>query len=197
MMIKNSKLIFGIVNKKTTGSLIGGLFHVMFREKGLEPCRNLFLGLQRVVVYWLVHNNFSIGIGDTIADPGTMEVITDMIRERKDKVATFIADAYSDRLKQSPGMLIRGSFESTVNQELNEACNKVGKYAQTDLENDNNIKEMVTAGSKGLFITSFTRPAVRQGQVHAVRLPVLHALTLHQGPLWASVVRVCQELVNG
>jgi DNA-directed RNA polymerase II subunit RPB1 len=172
MMIENGELIFGIVDKKTAGPSMGGLIHVTFREKGPEACRDLFSGLQQVVNYWLFHNSFSIGIGDTIADPGTMEVITDMIRERKDKVATVIADAYSDRLKQSPGMTIRESFESTVNQELNEARDKAGKYAQTNLKNDNNVKQMVTAGSKGSFINiSQMSVCVGQQSVEGKRIP--------------------------
>ena len=74
--IENGEIIFGIVEKKTVGASQGGLVHVVFREKGPEATRGLFTGLQRVVNYWLFHNGFSIGIGDTIADPKTMQHIS-------------------------------------------------------------------------------------------------------------------------
>ncbi|KAF9007912.1 beta and beta-prime subunits of DNA dependent RNA-polymerase [Cyathus striatus] len=100
--------------------------------KGPEATRQLFTGLQRVVNYWLFHNGFSIGIGDTIA-------------ERKAKVTEIIDDATHDRLKASPGMTI-------LERQLNLARDQSGQYAQKHLKEDNNVKQMVVAGSKGSFI---------------------------------------------
>ena len=55
---------------------------------------------------------FSIGIGDTIADYGTMEVIMQTIAERKGNIAQIIDDTTHDWLKAGPGMTIRKTFES-------------------------------------------------------------------------------------
>lgn len=43
--------MYGIVEKKTAGASLGGLVHVVFREKGPEVTRTLFTGLQKVVNY--------------------------------------------------------------------------------------------------------------------------------------------------
>jgi DNA-directed RNA polymerase II subunit RPB1 len=75
MMVENGEFVFGIIEKKTVGASQGGLVHVVFREKGPEATRQLFTGLQTIINYWLFHNGFSIGIGDTIADPKTMNHI--------------------------------------------------------------------------------------------------------------------------
>ena len=83
VLIENGELIFGIVEKKTVGASQGGLVHVVFREKGPEATRQLFTGLQMIVNFWLFHNGFSIGIGDTIADHNTMSYITQNIAFRK------------------------------------------------------------------------------------------------------------------
>jgi Alternative oxidase len=40
---------------------------VVFRKKGPGATRTVFTGIQTVVNFWLFHNGFSIGIGDTIA----------------------------------------------------------------------------------------------------------------------------------
>ncbi len=114
VMIENGELIFGIVEKTTVGASQGGLVHVVFREKGPEATRQLFTGVQMVVNFWLFHNSFSIGIGDTIADQKTTSYIfqTISISERKQKVAEVIEEATHDRLKAKPGMTIRESFES-------------------------------------------------------------------------------------
>lgn len=52
-------------------------------------------------------------------------------------------------MKAKPGMTIRESFESDVERQLNPACDQSGQYAQKHLKEDNNVKQMVVAGSKG------------------------------------------------
>ena len=172
MMIENGDIIFGVVQKMTVGTAQGGLIHVVFREKGPEVTRQLFTGIQMVVNYWLFHNGFSIGIGDTIADYGTMEVITKTIAERKSNVALIIEDATRDRLKAGPGMTIRETFESQVQRELNLARDASGQFAQKNLKEDNNVKQMVVAGSKGTFINiSQMSVCVGQQSVEGRRIP--------------------------
>ena len=46
----------------------GGIIHIIFNELGHEAAMKFFNGCQTVVNYWLLHNGFSIGIGDTIPD---------------------------------------------------------------------------------------------------------------------------------
>lgn len=173
ILIENGEVIYGIVEKKTVGAAQGGLVHVVFREKGPENTRTLFTGLQQVVNYWLFHNGFSIGIGDTIADRKTMEHITTQIAQRKANVSQIIDDAAHDRLKAQPGMTIRESFESKVERELNLARDQNGQYAQKNLKEDNNVKQMVVAGSKGSFI-NISQMSVCVGQqiVEGKRIPM-------------------------
>jgi DNA-directed RNA polymerase II subunit RPB1 len=172
MMIENGEIIFGIVEKKTVGASQGGLVHVVFREKGPDATRLLFTGIQMVVNFWLFHNGFSIGIGDTIADQKTMAYITQHIAERKQNVADIMEDAYHDRLKAVPGMTLRESFESRVERELNLACDTPGQYAQKNLKENNNVKQMVVAGSKGSFINiSQMSVCVGQQSVEGRRIP--------------------------
>lgn len=173
ILIENGEILYGIVEKKTVGAAQGGLVHVVFREKGPENTRTLFTGLQQVVNYWLFHNGFSIGIGDTIADRKTMEHITNQIAQRKANVSQIIDDAAHDRLKPQPGMTIRESFESKVERELNLARDQNGQYAQKNLKEDNNVKQMVVAGSKGSFI-NISQMSVCVGQqiVEGKRIPM-------------------------
>jgi DNA-directed RNA polymerase II subunit RPB1 len=77
-----------------------------------------------------------------------------------------------DELKQSPGMTIRESFESSVERQLNLARDDPGKYAQKNLKDDNNVKQMVVAGSKGSFINiSQMSVCVGQQSVEGKRIP--------------------------
>ncbi|KZT42808.1 beta and beta-prime subunits of DNA dependent RNA-polymerase [Sistotremastrum suecicum HHB10207 ss-3] len=172
MMIENGEILYGVVDKKTVGATHGGLIDVTFREKGPEVTRGLFTGLQKVVNYWLFHNGFSIGIGDTIADRATMETITTKISAAKSQVNTLIEDAYQDKIAQDPGMTIRESFEKKVERVLNLVRDDTGRHAEKSLKNDNNVKQMVVAGSKGSFINiSQMSVCVGQQSVEGKRIP--------------------------
>ncbi|TRM63029.1 hypothetical protein BD626DRAFT_497365 [Schizophyllum amplum] len=164
MFIENGDIMYGVVDKKTVGASQGGLIHVVFREKGPEATRTLFTGLQQIVNFWLFHNGFSIGI--------VMQKITKTIDEQKEKVKELTADAHWDLLKPAPGMTIRETFESKVNHELNKARDDAGKDAQDGLKDDNNVKQMVVAGSKGSFINiSQMSVCVGQQSVEGKRIP--------------------------
>ncbi|KTW31322.1 DNA-directed RNA polymerase II subunit rpb1 [Pneumocystis jirovecii RU7] len=172
MMLENGEIIYGIVDKKTVGASQGGLVHTIMREKGPEVCRVFFNGIQMVVNYWLLHNGFSIGIGDTIADANTMRDITNTIAEAKAKVQEIILDAQQNRLQVEPGMTLRESFESKVSRALNQARDTAGRSAQMSLKDSNNVKQMVTAGSKGSFINiSQMSACVGQQIVEGKRIP--------------------------
>ncbi|KAI6151180.1 RNA polymerase II largest subunit [Pisolithus tinctorius] len=123
MMVDNSEILYGIVDKKAAGATKGGPILVAF-------CEKVFTGMQRVVNYGLCHNGFSIGIGDTFSGP-KVEIIN---------------DAYRNHLKVMPGMIIQESF-SIVEHELSLGHDQSGRYAQEHLKEDDNVKQMISAGS--------------------------------------------------
>ena len=152
MLIIDGQIIFGVVEKKTVGSSNGGLIHIVTREKGPQVCAKLFGNIQKVVNFWLLHNGFSTGIGDTIADGSTMKEITETIADAKRKVEEVTKEAQANLLTAKHGMTLRESFEDNVVRFLNEARDKAGRLAEVNLNDLNNVKQMVSAGSKGSFI---------------------------------------------
>ncbi|OLL22690.1 DNA-directed RNA polymerase II subunit rpb1 [Neolecta irregularis DAH-3] len=152
MKIENGDIVYGIVDKKTVGSTPGGLIHIIMQEKGPEVCKGFFNGVQLVVNYWFLHNGFSIGIGDTIADAHIMDIIQEKITEARAKVIEVTRKAQNNTLEPSPGMTLRETFESQVRQALNNARDEAGRSAEKGLKESNNVKQMVSAGSKGSFI---------------------------------------------
>ena len=65
MMVDNGEILFRIVDKKAIGATQGGLIHVIFCKMGPEAMQSVFTGIHMVVGFWLFHNGFSIGTGDT------------------------------------------------------------------------------------------------------------------------------------
>ncbi|KAH8797389.1 hypothetical protein DL96DRAFT_1721272 [Flagelloscypha sp. PMI_526] len=125
-----------------------------------------------VVNNWLFHDGFGIGIGDTIADEEAMKHIEDIIQGKKREVAALIEKATAGDFLPLPGMTIRETFERTVEGHLNKARDTSGHYAQKVLKEDNNVKQMVVAGSKGSYINiSQMSVCVGQQSIEGKRIP--------------------------
>ncbi|KAJ0096958.1 hypothetical protein Patl1_29179 [Pistacia atlantica] len=101
-----------------------------------------------------------------------METINDTISKAKDEVKTLIRKSQEKSLEPEPGRTMMESFENKVNQVLNKARDDAGSSAQKSLSESNNLKAMVTAGSKGSFINiSQMTACVGQQNVEGKRIP--------------------------
>ncbi|KAB1201777.1 DNA-directed RNA polymerase II subunit 1 [Morella rubra] len=170
--IERGELLAGTLCKKTLGTSSGSLIHVIWEEVGPDAARKFLGHVQWLVNYWLLQNGFSIGIGDTIADAATMETINDTISKAKNEVKELIRKAQARELEPEPGRTMMESFENKVNQTLNRARDDAGSSAQKSLSESNNLKAMVTAGSKGSFINiSQMTACVGQQNVEGKRIP--------------------------
>ena len=75
-----------------------------------------------------------------------------MVKISKQKVHDVIEDVYYARLKPMSSMTICESFDSMIEHKLCCAQDISGQYAQKNLKEDNNVKPMATADSKGSYI---------------------------------------------
>ena len=170
--IERGELITGTLCKKTMGSGGGGLIHVIWEEWGPTAARGFVSQVQWLLNYWLLHHGFTIGISDTIADDGTMRAINDTITKAKADVKEVINLAQKGELEMQPGMTMQQSFEQKVNQILNKARDNAGNSAQASLDDTNNVKMTVQAGSKGSFLNiSQMIACVGQQNVEGKRIP--------------------------
>ncbi|GER30894.1 DNA-directed RNA polymerase [Striga asiatica] len=170
--IEKGQLLTGTLCKKTLGTSSGSLIHVIWEEVGPDAARKFLGHVQWLVNYWLLQSGFSIGIGDTIADATTMEKINETISNAKNEVKELIRASQEKQLEAEPGRTMMESFENRVNQVLNKARDDAGSSAQRSLSESNNLKAMVTAGSKGSFINiSQMAACVGQQNVEGKRIP--------------------------
>lgn len=172
LLVDGGELMFGLLTKKNVGATSGGIIHIIFNELGWEAALAFFSGCQTVVNYWLLHNGFSIGIGDTIPDKATMEKITDAINTQKDEVQDLLEKATTNQLESLPGMNVRETFESQVSKALNTARDKAGTKTEQSLKDVNNAVIMAKSGSKGSTINISQMTAlVGQQSVEGKRIP--------------------------
>ncbi|KFZ01643.1 hypothetical protein V501_09893 [Pseudogymnoascus sp. VKM F-4519 (FW-2642)] len=172
LLISEGELLFGLVTKKVVGATSGGIVHIIFNELGWLEARNFFTGCQTVVNYWLYHNGFSIGIGDTIPDKATIDKIEGAVKEQKDIVDGLVLEATTNKLESLPGMNVRETFESLVSKALNTARDKAGTRTEQSLKDINNAVIMARSGSKGSTINISQMTAlVGQQSVEGKRIP--------------------------
>ncbi|KAI1965369.1 DNA-directed RNA polymerase II core subunit rpo21 [Ophidiomyces ophidiicola] len=172
LLVHGGELMYGMFSKKTVGATGGGIVHTIYNEYGPEVCMNFFNGAQTVVNYWLLHNGFSIGIGDTIPDLATIQKIEEAVRIRKEEVDTITASATENTLEPLPGMSVRQTFESKVSRALNNARDEAGTETEKSLKDLNNAVQMARSGSKGSTINiSQMTAVVGQQSVEGKRIP--------------------------
>lgn len=92
-----------MMDKRALGDSGGGIIHIMFNEDGWQRCASFIGEVQFVVNYWLTHHGFSCGIGDTVADPGTMAKIAQLIQDAKQSVQEIIKQYQGGALEEKPG----------------------------------------------------------------------------------------------
>ncbi|KAG0138137.1 RNA polymerase II largest subunit [Tuber indicum] len=172
LLVHGGELMFGLLNKKAVGQSHLSLIHIIYNEKGAYRCLEFFNGCQTVVNYWLLHNGFSIGIGDTIPDKLTIEKIAATVKEKKDEVNAVTDKAQRNELEPLPGMNIRDTFENLVQKSLNSARDKAGSDTEKSLKDSNNAIQMARSGSKGSNINiSQMTAVVGQQSVEGKRIP--------------------------
>ncbi|KAF2731593.1 beta and beta-prime subunits of DNA dependent RNA-polymerase [Polyplosphaeria fusca] len=172
LLIQGGELLSGLLTKKVVGATAGGVIHIIYNEHGWKEAVTFFDAAQRIVCYWLLHNGFSIGIGDTIPDPKTAEKINATIKAAKQQVEDIVNEATRNELEPSPGLSVRATFESKVQKALNEGREGGGSAAQKSLKDLNNAVQMVNSGSKGSTVNISQMIAlVGQQAVEGARIP--------------------------
>lgn len=172
LLISGGEIMYGLPTKKLVGAAGGGVVHIIFNEKGPDAAMKFLNGAQTVVNYWLLHNGFSIGIGDTIPDKNTIQQIEIAVSKQKEEVAEITRSATENELEPLPGMNVRETFESKVSKALNKARDDAGAVTEESLKDLNNATQMARSGSKGTTINiSQMTAVVGQQSVEGKRIP--------------------------
>ena len=93
-----------------------------------------------------------MGISDIICDSDTGEEVSQILRKMKENIRGILYDAQIGKLESQPGKNMVNSFEYKANEQLNKAGQKAGLLVQKALLPRNHLKNMVSAGSKGILL---------------------------------------------
>jgi len=150
VIIHNSKLIKGNLDKAVFHNITNGLIPVIYHDYGPVEIKKFLDNTQRLVCRWLLTAGFSIGISDLVTDKNTEEELIGKIKEMK-------ANAYKKLDDMRKGTLENNSIfnnEDFIERELigilNETTSIVAKISLAKIdEKTNRMFNMVKSGSKG------------------------------------------------
>jgi DNA-directed RNA polymerase II subunit RPB1 len=134
VIIDQGNLIVGSLDRRILGSTNNSLVQTILKEKGAESTKQFIDQTQGLLNHWLVQRGFSVSISDLIIDPKTQSQIRKTIDDS-------IVDYFSLR-----------EFESRAIRILAIARDSTGHEVQKCLDDHNNFRSMINAGSKGSLI---------------------------------------------
>lgn len=158
-VIREGRFLSGILTKKTLGATRGGIIHTILICHGNDAAANFMGDVQRVVNRWLLERGFSIGIGDCVPS----KICEDAIRDSIDVALQRIDSLQAEMPQWSSAALFGGedggeqtsleglAVERTIHKMVSNIQN-TGSLLRRETEQNNALRTMVDAGSKGNLI---------------------------------------------
>jgi len=150
VVVKNSQLTSGVLDKGAFGAMSRGMIPVIFHDYGPSEARRFLDNTQRLICRWLMSSGFSCGISDLVVDNETVSKVVDIIGKMKGSAYQKIGDVRDGRLDNHSIFNNQDYFEMQILNLLNEATREIGDVAFKTIHDDTNrMINMVKSGSKG------------------------------------------------
>lgn len=197
VQIVRGKLLCGRLCKRTLGTSRGSIIHVIWQDFGKDAACKFLTVAQFVLNYWMLQHGHTVGVSDCVPPPGAHNVVESAVNESYAKAAAMTKQAQSGTMEQLPARTYEETFEANMDRILNEGFEKAGASIRGMLTEENNIYEIIKAGSKGtnLNITQVSA-IVGQQRLMGGRIPtgfrsrtLPHYCCDDKGPLARGFVR--------
>ncbi|MBI2109850.1 DNA-directed RNA polymerase subunit A' [Candidatus Woesearchaeota archaeon] len=149
VVIKNGRLISGIIDDHSIGEENGLLIREFYRRYGEDKTLDFIGKVFGLGIKMLLRRGFTTSIGDTDLPKEMNLNIGNMLEEARNEVNKFIGVYHKGELEALPGKTIRETLEMNILQVLNKVRNKIGDLiAETANENNHTII-MSRSGAQG------------------------------------------------
>ena len=150
VIINNSKLITGTLDKSVFHNITNGLIPVIYHDYGPVEIKKFLDNTQRLICRWLLTSGFSIGISDLVTDISTDLELNDKIKEMKATAYKKLEDMRKGDLENNSIFSNEEFLEREIIGILNQTTNEVAKISLAKIDEKNNrMFNMVKSGSKG------------------------------------------------
>ncbi|CAG0896236.1 unnamed protein product, partial [Darwinula stevensoni] len=172
ILIRNSELLAGAIDKSVIGGGKNNIFYVMLRDYGPDLAADGMWRLARLTSHFLMNRGFSIGIGDVTPGAGLLEAKQKLLEEGYATCNEYIEDLKGGRLQCQPGCTEEQTLEAMILKELSVIRDHAGQACWKELPKSNSPLIMAVCGSKGSFINiSQMIACVGQQAISGKRVP--------------------------
>ena len=149
VVIKNSELLFGNIDKGTIGGSKNGIIFTLIKDCNKYICAKVLTRISKFAARWIRDYGMSFGISDVIPKKNLIENKTKLVSLAY-KESDYQIDLYNKgQIQLKPGMNSEESLESALGGILSEVRNTVGKDLRGTLPKSNSALIMAVSGSKG------------------------------------------------
>ena len=150
VIINNSKLISGTLDKSVFHNITNGLIPVIYHDYGPIEIKKFLDNTQRLICRWLLTSGFSIGISDLVTDGRTDLELNNKIKEMKASAYKKLEDMRKGDIENNSIFSNEEFLEREIIGILNQTTNEVAKISLAEIdEKTNRMFNMVKSGSKG------------------------------------------------
>jgi DNA-directed RNA polymerase II subunit RPB1 len=142
--IVQGQLLRGQVEKRASGTIL----HIIYNDFGAKVAKDYLNNLQFLMTAYLIHEGYSVGVGDLMIDQRIKKVIKKVI----DKGMVEVNEMYKEIHLGTFGDL---SFSNNA-EAFESKIGKIASKVESDIENlviatakDNRILQAINSGSKG------------------------------------------------
>ena len=149
VVIYNSEIMCGIIDKAIIGDNKSGMFYTVLREHGSEAAATCMNRLAKLAARWMMNQGFSIGINDVQPGEQLFNIKESKVRTGYAECDTLIQQSADAKLVKQAGMNDDETLEAKLGGVLSKIREDLGDICMRELSPYNAPLIMSMAGSKG------------------------------------------------
>jgi DNA-directed RNA polymerase II subunit RPB1 len=149
VLVKNGKLVHGILNKGAFASTTEGLVHMIYSDFGPKRAGQFINDIQNIVTKYNLFTGFSVGPSDLTTNKETDDIIKKTLAEGRQKVSDILSDVHAGKFLNGSGRPDGEELENQILNALKAVASSIGDESMKSLPNTNRMVQMVNSGAKG------------------------------------------------
>lgn len=162
VVIKDGKLISGVIDKAAVGDEAGKIIDKMEKDYGREFTNNFISKMIKLSLEFLTTYGFSVSISELDLTEEAKERIKDVLEKVRKDVSQMIEDFEKGELRVLIGRTPKESLETLIKRRLNKALNEVEEVLIKYVK-ETPILVMAKSGARG-SVVNFVQTAALIGQ---------------------------------
>ena len=148
VIIKNGKLVSGVVDENIIGEENGALIKELHRAYNKKYTLSLMSNIFKLGIEVLLLRGFTTGISDTDLPEDVVSKMKQLKDEARVKVKELVSKYRGGKLEAYPGKTVKETLEVMILEVLNDVRNRVGNIIAENVK-DNFTIVMLKSGARG------------------------------------------------